>query len=203
MSKRLEHPVLFSDDKTGWKPDPPNELAFTLTRYLYAMTVGSEIPEEKRGAYLDFGCGTGLGTEMIATGFREAYGVDKRPECIDYAYRFHHRSGVVYTQSFDHVPSSTHLDYITLLEVLEHLDVQAGERLISDLSHSLSDWGVLYLTTPVATSPDGKKEGNEFHVHEYSPPELHALLVKHFSEVQLKPFLTNEYAQAICKGPKR
>jgi 2-polyprenyl-3-methyl-5-hydroxy-6-metoxy-1,4-benzoquinol methylase len=202
MSNRLEHPVLFKDEKTGWPADKPNELAFTLTRYTFALTVASEIPEEKRGSYLDFGCGTGLGTELVATAFRESYGVDKRPECVDYAYRLHNRSGVIYTQSFDHIPSATTFDFITLLEVLEHLPPEGGEALIRELSNALTDWGVLFLTTPAKGHAE-KEVPNPYHLHEYTPKELGELLKRHFADVELKPFLSNEFAQAICKGPKR
>src|SRR5687768_4585085 len=97
---RKEHPVLFADTKAGWQADKPNEIAFTLTRYTFALTVAADMLEDYRGTYLDFGCGTGLGTELVAPSFKKSYGIEKRPECIEYARRLHSRADISYLHNF-------------------------------------------------------------------------------------------------------
>jgi len=197
---RKEHPVLFADEKSGWLPDKPNEIAFTLTRYTFALTVASDMLEENRNTYLDFGCGTGLGTELIASSFKKSYGVEKRPECIEYAVRVHNRAPISYLHN---LPDGATFDYVTMLEAIEHLDQAEAVTILRAISSAMPAHGVLYITTPVSGTHDGSNPDNTYHKHEYHPGELKTLLERFFYSVEIRNFLGVDFLQAICQEPKK
>jgi SAM-dependent methyltransferase len=74
---------------------------------------------------------------------------------------------------------------VTSFETLEHL--HAPEKFLSELRRVLEPDGVLVLSTPNAlhTKPVNGKPENPYHVQEFTPPELDALLRGYFRDVRL------------------
>lgn len=62
-------------------------------------------------------------------------------------------------------------DVAACLEVIEHMGVDDGARLLDGIRECLLEGGILYLSTPVF---DGRAAAN--HVHEYTIPELSTLV---------------------------
>jgi len=77
------------------------------------------------------------------------------------------------------------LDAITSFETLEH--IPRYEDFVAELRRVLSPGGVLILPTPNAlyTRPVDGVPRNPFHVREFTPGELRALLGEHFGQVEL------------------
>ena len=198
QTREREHPVGYADAALGWQPSEPGEIGLVLYRYTYALAIAADIPKAARGMYLDFGCGTGFGTEIVAAHFERSFGVDRRLECLEYAERHHGRAGTVYCSGLPNPDG--HYDFVTMLEVIEHLEVEEARALVRILSSRIAPHGVLHITTPVARRKDGSNPDNHYHVHEYQPGELREILLERFSQVKISPF--GMFFHAVCKEPK-
>jgi 2-polyprenyl-3-methyl-5-hydroxy-6-metoxy-1,4-benzoquinol methylase len=65
----------------------------------------------------------------------------------------------------------TPFDKAVCFEVIEHMDVEDGRKLLGQLHYCLRPQGLMYLSTPVF---DGYRAAN--HIHEYTIPELQSLI---------------------------
>ena len=76
-------------------------------------------------------------------------------------------------------------DAITSFETLEHLEQR--DRFLVELGRVLRPGGVCILSTPNAnyTQPVDGRPRNPFHVHEYTPDELHDALRRRFAVVEM------------------
>lgn len=155
------------------------------------------MPMERRTACLDFGCGSGYGTELLGTYFPETIGVDTDEKSLLYARTMHSRSGATFQAA---IPSARRFDFIACIEVIEHLEKDEAAKLIGEFARMLSPEGRLVLTTPIATTlvPE-----NHHHKHEYAVEEFDAFLKEHFREV----FVTDisigmPNMLAVCLEPK-
>jgi 2-polyprenyl-3-methyl-5-hydroxy-6-metoxy-1,4-benzoquinol methylase len=180
--------------------DPSSILPHTLN-YLTAMSYAVDMPPEQRELYVDVGCGSGYGTEMIAPFFRKSLGIDRDETAITYAKRLHSRAGTEFIKNEKLGPRNLFgaVDYCTMIEVLEHVPTGLAEVLLSEISGWLTPNGMLYLTTPIATTNDGTNPDNPWHLHEYQPAELKALLGKFFGKVGVT---VGQHMSAICSEPK-
>lgn len=194
-----EHSVGYRDEGFGWEPSGPTEIGLVLYRYLFSLSLVADIPKEQRGSYLDFGCGTGFGTEIVGAQFQESYGVDRRPECIEYAKRHHGRAGTVYGTGLS--TEGRPYDFVAMLEVIEHLKVEDAKELVRIIASHMHPQGLLHITTPIAATKDGHNPENQYHLHEYQPGELKGLLLESFAKVEIVPF-GGTFFHAVCWGPK-
>src|SRR6185436_10066275 len=71
------------------------------------------------------------------------------------------------------------VDWVVSIEVLEHLDDARGW--LAEVHRVLAPGGVVVLTTP-QRAPDGVVR-DPYHVHEFEPAELGALLAETFDSV--------------------
>ncbi len=197
--REKEHSVGYRDAKLGWDPSPPGEIGLLLYRYMFSLTLVSDMKKEHRGTYLDFGCATGLGTEIVAAHFKQSFGVDRRLECLEYAERHHARAGTSYHSGIPN-PAEKY-DFTSMLEVIEHLEPQEAEHLVKTIASRTQPHGILHITTPVAMTKDGSNPENQYHVHEYQPGELGGILQRYFEQVKITPFL-GTFFHAVCRGPK-
>jgi SAM-dependent methyltransferase len=139
---------------------------------------------------LDIGSGKGIGCHFLSLQpYREVLGLDADPESVGFAQgRYGHTR-----LRFEHAvaPALPHADArydgIVCLEVIEH--VEDDHELLRGIRGRLAEGGVFVLSTPnrLITSP-GRESGspkNPYHVREYDPEELAALLGEHFSSVRV------------------
>ncbi|MBI5050404.1 MAG: methyltransferase domain-containing protein [Nitrospirae bacterium] len=136
---------------------------------------------EPSDVVLDIACGSGYGSEILASKARLVYGIDMDAKTIEYARRHHLRSNIRFdvstVESF--IPKERH-DKIISVETIEHLAdpegflVQAKEWLKPD--------GVLWLTCPLSES-DSQQIENPFHISNISYDKLSILMNRHFKEV--------------------
>lgn len=101
---------------------------------------------------LDVGCGVGISSYHFSQHSNDlsVTGIDISPKNIQAANRlFGHQRNLNFLESdMSRVPPGGPFDLITLLDVYEHIPVEAREEFHSSLSSCLSDSGVLILTTP-------------------------------------------------------
>jgi len=154
-------------------------------RYRWAATVvaGREV--------LDAGCGVGYGTEMLAeAGASRVVGLDVSPEAVEDAVFRAGAIGQFEVGDLERMPFSPgSFDVVVCFEAIEH--VNRRELALDELRRVLRRDGLLILSSP---NRHVYLPGNPYHVHEYTPSELHAALTQRFRHVALyrqHPWITS------------
>lgn len=132
---------------------------------------------------LDAGCGTGYGTEILASaGATRAVGVDISETAIEYARESSSREAAEFlTGNLHELPfEDDSFDMAVCFEVIEHVDDQP--RAISELRRVLRPGGLLAISSP---NRDVYPPGNPHHTHEFVPEELREALAREFANVRL------------------
>jgi SAM-dependent methyltransferase len=134
------------------------------------------------GAMLDVGCGQGFESARFLAPGRTVTGVDYSREAVDAAAGRWGREGLLVAQmdaaalgfaegSFQWACSS---------HLIEHFTRPEGH--VRELARVLADDGTVFFLTPNAPADFE----NPFHVHLFEPPELEALLSRHFHDVTIQ-----------------
>lgn len=122
---------------------------------------------------LDAGCGTGYGTVILAdAGAAAVTGIDLSADAVAVASeRLGDRGSAVQGDLRELPFEDDSFDLIVCFETIEH--VAEGPKVIGEFRRVLRPGGVLLISSP---NPGVYPEGNEYHVHEYSPAELSDLV---------------------------
>ena len=131
---------------------------------------------------LEIGCGNTLPLYKILTGGPAArvntyLGVDMCKFNAKNTIRASFKSEFNFVERWKELESpgiSNGFDVIVHIEVIEHMKVELGEQMLQGCYELLRPGGKMLLTTPCY---DGKKMLFG-HIHEYTVPELHALIEK-------------------------
>ncbi|HET9729551.1 MAG TPA: class I SAM-dependent methyltransferase [Acidimicrobiia bacterium] len=137
---------------------------------------------------LEFGCGTGYGAHELSSECESIVGVDIEPDAIDFANRTYHAPNLSYrtigpiereSLPFDDASFDTVLSF----QVIEHID--AVDRYLAEIRRVLAPGGVFLCSTPDRRDRLFPKQRpwNVYHVHEYEPEELAALMARDFASV--------------------
>jgi ubiquinone/menaquinone biosynthesis C-methylase UbiE len=157
----------------------------TQIRYehMHRYAIAHELCKGKRT--LDYGCGEGYGTAILAKNASSVVGVDVDPEAIKHSKDLYADFS---NATFQRLESSLlpfpdgHFDFITCFEVIEHVTNQ--EEILSELSRVLSPTGTLLISTPnKAEYSDLNNYSNEFHVKEFYIDEFRSFLKSEFAHV--------------------
>jgi 2-polyprenyl-3-methyl-5-hydroxy-6-metoxy-1,4-benzoquinol methylase len=154
------------------KPTNPSLLEH-IARYQFAL-------EYVHGNVLDFACGAGYGTHMMAKSRKEkiqkVIGLDIDQATITYAKQTYYHPLVTYEQGNavdPYLPDKLGtFDTITSFETLEH--VEEEEQFLSNIYNMLKPNGTLVISTPFGQGR-GKPCGSPFHVHQLTIPEFMGL----------------------------
>lgn len=142
---------------------------------------------------LDFGCGTGYGTAMLASVASRAMGVDIDASALDWARRSHRGSNLTFQRNGDFLADfePQQFDLITCFEMIEHVGESDQEKTINALAKVLRPEGLLLISTPnpEITSLYGS---NPYHLRERNREEFLDLLKRVFPSVRL----VDQYALA-------
>ena len=144
------------------------------SRYLFAQ------PWVRGRDVLDYGCGTGFGSRLLAESAREVLAVDRAPGAVAYAQE-HHAHPRCRFESCDDLPTalpSASRDVVVCFEVIEHLHQQ--RELLAELRRILRPNGVLLVSTPDPGYTAGLGD-NPYHVHEMPRDEFVALVAEYFA----------------------
>ena len=157
----------------------------TQIRYehMHRYAIAHELCKGKRT--LDYGCGEGYGTAILAKNASSVVGVDVDPEAIKHSKDTYADFS---NATFQRLESSLlpfpdgHFEFITCFEVIEHVTNQ--EEILSELSRVLSPTGTLLISTPnKAEYSDLNNYSNEFHVKEFYIDEFRSFLKNEFAHV--------------------
>jgi 2-polyprenyl-3-methyl-5-hydroxy-6-metoxy-1,4-benzoquinol methylase len=162
----------------------PGLVAWHLARYRFALPIvaGKRV--------MDFGCGEGYGSALLAERAGEVVGVDYSPAAVRHASSTYVRRNLRF-QVGDAAALDASLgrfDVITCFEVLEHVEDQ--DAVLARFAVLLDPAGKLVLSTPnmLVEVPFERfvwGEKNEYHVGLLSPAELRRRLRRHFRSVRL------------------
>ena len=147
--------------------------------------------------WLDLGCGSGYGTDMLATHCDFALGCDADAKAIHYATK-HHRTGPPpwspWFWCWNHIGihgalhrANAFPDVVVCIETLEHLEQMDQGLLVCNVADLLSrsphpDTAAFILAAPLGAS--GPNPLNPWHLHEPTELELEGLLGRWFEEVE-------------------
>jgi ubiquinone/menaquinone biosynthesis C-methylase UbiE len=150
------------------------------SRYLFAarFTAGRTV--------LDVACGEGIGLEVLAQEASRVVGVDLAFQGLLQAKQYAGAEALLCAADGTTLPFETGtFDVVTSFETIEH--VEDDEAFVKELRRVSAPEGVLLLSTPnaVYTNPIQGRSANPFHIREYRPEELEALLSRYWSDVRL------------------
>ncbi|MBS1675758.1 MAG: class I SAM-dependent methyltransferase [Actinobacteria bacterium] len=170
MAETNEHPERFDPaESTGTLMDAEHRC-----RYWWAAQVASGRD------VLDAACGTGYGTAILAeAGASTVTGIDLSADAVSAAGERLGDRGPVLQGDVRSLPfEDDSFDLIVCFETIEHVD--DGAAVIAEFRRVLRPAGILLISSP---NPGVYPEGNEYHVHEYSPAELAELVGAAFPKV--------------------
>ena len=151
-----------------------------LPRYALAKTLA------KDKTVLDFGCGTGYGTAMMAEVAARVTGLDIDAAALTWAAGTHRNPRLTFERHADlgaTLPAAS-FDLITCFEMIEHVDHATQKAAVASMARLLRDDGTLVISTPnpAVTALYG---ANPYHLREMNEAELGELLHPHFQHVKI------------------
>jgi 2-polyprenyl-3-methyl-5-hydroxy-6-metoxy-1,4-benzoquinol methylase len=156
---------------------------FSLAIHLARYRVAAQFVQRGTQA-IDFGCGPGFGTALLAEAGAAVTGVDHYQEVIQHAREtyadLHFETGDVL--HWDQPPQS--LDLITAFELIEHLD--RPEDFLRQCATWLRPGGRLVLSTPNKLVHLLLRIQWPYHVREYGYSELRELLAACFPDAGIE-----------------
>jgi len=155
---------------------------------LHLATYNFALPFVKNKNVLDYGCGSGYGSQMLALEASSIVAVDISKDAIDFASKNYPANNIDFKtlNQFDNIPENKKFDVITSFQVIEHISDE--NKYIERLKNLLKPGGYLIISTPDKTSRLVnmiQKPWNIFHIKEYSSRSLFRLLNKYFREIKV------------------
>lgn len=144
-----------------------NNLLEHLVRYEF-------VKGNLNSSVLDIGCGSGHGSNTLASKFKTVSGVDISPEAIEYAKKYWQLPNIDFRLGDSlniPFPDNT-FDVVVAFEVFEHLT--DWRKFLTEIKRVLKPNGLVYISTPNKTlySPGTKKPINPHHIFEMTIPEF-------------------------------
>lgn len=151
-----------------------------MPRYQYALSLA---PNK---TILDFGCGTGYGSSILAARARAVVGVDIDESALEWARETHRKPTLNFRINSDFGASlpSQYFDLVTCFEMIEHVTADHQQLIIDSFVKVLKPDGVLLISTP---NPDitALYGDNPYHLCELTRDEFEALLRSKFKFVNI------------------
>ncbi len=132
---------------------------------------------------LDAGCGVGYGSELLsAAGAAQVTGVDISATAVEQSRKRGTENVSFHVADIAELPfADGSFDVVVCFETIEHVPDQ--DLVLDELRRVLAPGGLLAISSP---NRDVYQEGNPFHTHEYTPPELQDALAARFANVRLE-----------------
>lgn len=148
------------------------------------------VPYVRQKRVLDFGCGSGYGTHLMAAHCQEIFGVDIAADAVDFANERYSGDNLEYRQigNIETTPlpfDDGTFDAVISFQVMEH--IEQVDKYLDEIRRVLRDDGIVIIATPDKTTRlfPGQRPWNEYHVVEYGPDDFRRKLADNFSEIEL------------------
>ena len=145
---------------------------FVARRDLVRRLLLRHLPDQGSRRIADVGCGTGA-TLALLRPFGRTVGMDLAPEAVGFCRERGHQ-GLVQGSASDLPFADASLDVVTALDILEHLDDDAGA--VREIARALRPEGLLVFTAPAYMSLWSEHDEALNHRRRYRAGELRALL---------------------------
>lgn len=165
--------------------------------HAFAYLKASMLAREK--VVLDLGCNIGYGTEVVGSAAKKITGVDVSPSSIEAAKRRYADRDFDFmvidgeTLPFD----DNSFDMIVSCQVIEH--ISDYDQFLYEIIRVLKPDGIVCFTTPNAAIrlDPGMEPWYEFHVKEFTAPDLSETLKRYFSSVAVYGLVAEDPIQSI------
>ena len=133
---------------------------------------------KKTDKVLEIGCGSGVGTIFLAQHASFVKGIDANPTELAEAKKINRRKNVSFEErDFFLMPAQEKYDIILCLDVIEHMPVEEGRKLVSNMAAHLTPTGILVVGTPsIHSYPYQGALSQASHIKCYDQDELVALI---------------------------
>lgn len=183
----------------GYQENEEKEINMIDRLFNRFKTEGIVMPDEQRVIYealsptmtgqviLDAGCGTGIGTNILARDARSIWGIDSMADNIKFADQLFGNMHVKFdVMDLTNMPNREFARFhqIVCIDVIEHI---ADYQKALDTLKTFMKPGItkLWISTPNRNNEllSKEKPNNEFHVREWSIGEFYDILTKNFKYV--------------------
>lgn len=154
-------------------PDDPYRFVFERIYKWAGINFGSS-----QEIALDFGCGSGFGSSLLAKYFHKTYALDVSPETVAVCESSFGSNQLQFglIQEGSQIPFQIKFPKIFSFQVIEHIPIDQVTGYLNSIYSALDKNGVAIITTPNSNNYWGGHSGFKFHVHEYSCKELEDLV---------------------------
>lgn len=167
-----------------------------VARYLFASQF-----IQREAIVLDCACGSGYGTHILAPRASRIMGVDRCPEAIAYAHRYHHLWNGGYLlldlQEGLSFPPGV-LDAVVTLETIEHLPPEVCRKFLADIAGWVKPGGVVVASSPMLRYRDGQPfVTSPYHINELPREQLLSMLADVFPSTEFVRHLYHQEQEAF------
>jgi 2-polyprenyl-3-methyl-5-hydroxy-6-metoxy-1,4-benzoquinol methylase len=144
-------------------------LLIRLARYKFVAKM-----LKKTDRVMEVGSGSGLGAVFLGQHCAEVTGIEIKTSEIEEARALNRRKNVRFeTVDLFKVPASHRYDCVVALDVIEHMPIAMGRKLVRAMAGQLKDTGLLFIGTPsIYSYPYQSPLSRASHVKCYDLPEL-------------------------------
>lgn len=179
---RKKSPSHLSDTGERMIPVAEGEVSVVFARHTLTYEYALQFVEGKK--VLDAGCGTGYGSNMLASRAQHVRGIDLSAEAIDYCRAHYARPNLEFVQmDVSQLASRSEFDVAVSFQVIEHLPDPGA--FLELLKGAVVPGGVVMIATPNVRAPRAGDAANPFHVSEMNYDQLRNLLRRHFTDVTI------------------
>ncbi|MDX9714324.1 MAG: class I SAM-dependent methyltransferase [Dissulfurispiraceae bacterium] len=152
-------------------------LLIMLARYKFAAKM-----IRKSDHLLEVGCGSGLGGNFLSQYCMQYTGIDVRTTAIDEARMLSRAKNAEFIAAdFFQLKKYNQYDVIVALDVIEHMPVEQGHKLLNTMAGYLKPTGMVIIGTPSIYSYEYQSPlSKTSHVKCYDQQELVEVVNKHF-----------------------
>jgi len=195
---QLEHPIVH----TGTQETLASRVLYLMHCKAYEQAASMAHNQD----VLDWGCNDGYGIDILGPFARSVAGLDVAPAAVHLARSKHPGHTIRLAGSDPDFPPES-FDVVTSFQVIEH--VEDCDGYLSGVRSVLRPGGRFIATTPnrnIRLDP-GMEPWNPFHVREFSAADLHTLLSRWFSHVEVFGLHASPEVEAIerarCKDARQ
>jgi SAM-dependent methyltransferase len=169
--------ITLSPEYAHFVKDDLLRLLIRLARYKFVARM-----IKKTDRLLEVGSGSGLGSIFLAQHCAKVIGMDVKAGEIEEARSINKRKNVEFREEdFFSLDVSEKYDVIVALDVIEHMAVEKGRELISNMARHLEPTGMAVIGTPSIYSFEYQGElSKASHVKCYDQQELVSLVDEYF-----------------------